>query len=100
MTTDHIEARGRTMYCTRCECVASVNMPAKIDEIIYQMDSFRDAHKDCKPHAAETQMSDYIKGFDAGCEHLMREIELFNKQAPLQPALVPEVLKHLRRGLK
>ena len=100
MTTDHIEARGRTMYCTRCECATSVNMPAKIDEIIYQMDSFRDAHKDCKPLAIESQMSEYIKGFDAGCEHLMREIELFNKHAPLQPVHVSELVKHLRKGLK
>lgn len=100
MTTDHIEARGRTMYCTRCECTAIVQMPALIDQIIAQMDSFRDAHKGCKPHAAETQMSDHIKGFDAGCEHLMREIELFNKQAPLQPVHVSELIKHLRKGLK
>jgi hypothetical protein len=100
MTTDHIEARGRTMYCTRCECTSTVQMPALIDHIIAQMDFFRDAHKDCKPNATETQMSEYIKGFDAGCEHLMREIELFNRQAHLQPALVPEVLKHLRKGLK
>jgi hypothetical protein len=100
MNTNHIEARGRTMYCTRCECVAAVNMPAKIDDIIKQMDDFRDAHKDCPPNAIESEMSEYIKGFDAGCEHMMREIELFNKLAPLQPALVPEVLKHLRKGLK
>jgi hypothetical protein len=75
-------------------------MPAKIDEIIYQMDSFRDAHKDCKPRAIEAQMSEYIKGFDAGCEHLMREIELFMKSKPLPPSNIAELVAHLRKGLK
>lgn len=100
MSTNHIEARGRTMYCTRCECAATVKMPANIDNIIKQMDDFRDTHEKCPPRASEAEMSEYIRGFDAGCEHLMREIELFNNRAPLQPALVPEVLKHLRKGLK
>jgi hypothetical protein len=75
-------------------------MPAKIDDIIAQMDAFRDEHKNCKPHAAETQMSDYIKGFDAGCEHLMREIELFMKSKPLPPSNIAELVAHLRKGLK
>jgi hypothetical protein len=100
MRADHIEARGRAMFWTRCEGVREINMPAKIDEIIKQMDSFRDAHLSCPPHAVEGEMSDYIKGFDAGCEHLMREIELFNKHAPLQPVHVSELVKHLRKGLK
>jgi hypothetical protein len=100
MRADHIEARGRAMFCTRCEGVREINMPAKIDDIIKQMDSFRDAHVSCPPHTIESEMSEYIKGFDAGCEHLMREIELFNNRAPLQPVHVSELIKHLRKGLK
>jgi len=100
MTTDHIEARGRAMYCTRCEAAHTIGMPAKIDDIIAQMDAFRDEHKNCKPQAIEAQMSEYIKGFDAGCEHLMREIELFMKSKPLPPSNIAELVAHLRKGLK
>ena len=100
MSTNHIEARGRAMYCARCECASEVKMPAKIDDIIAQMDAFREAHKNCPPNPIEAEMSEYIKGFEAGCEHLMREIELFNKSAPLQPVHVSELIKHLRKGLK
>lgn len=97
MSTDHIEARGRAMYCTRCECARTIDMPAKIDSIIAQMDAFRDEHKNCPPNPIEAEMSEYIKGFDAGCEHLMREIELYNKNTALP---LHHLVAHLRKGLK
>ena len=85
------------MYCTRCQCASEVKMPAKIDEIIAQMDTFREAHKNCPPNPIEAEMSEYIKGFDAGCEHLMREIELYNKNTALP---LHHLVAHLRKGLK
>lgn len=97
MSTDHIEARGRTMYCTRCECASEVKMPAKIDDIIAQMDSFRDAHKNCPPRTIEAEMSEYIKGFEAGCEHLIREVRLYYRSSPMQ---ADAIITHLRKGLK
>lgn len=30
--------------------------------------------------APETVMSDYIKGFDAGCDYILREIELWQEE--------------------
>jgi hypothetical protein len=97
MRADHIEARGSAMYCTRCEGFRTITMPAKIGDIIEQMDSFRDAHISCSPHAIEAEMNEYIKGFDAGCEHLMREIELYNKSTALP---LHHLVAHLRKGLK
>ena len=98
MTTDHIEVKGRGMYCTRCEACRTVKMPSTIDDIIKQMDAFRDQHVDCPPHTIEAEMSEYIKGFDAGCEHLMREIELHNRKWP--HFRIEQLVEDLRKGLK
>ena len=41
----------------------------------------------------DENMREYIKGFEAGCDFMLREIELFAKQ---QPSLVLEnLIKHL-----
>ena len=46
----------------------------------------------------DKDMREYVKGFEAGCDFMLREIELFAKQ---QPSLQVELLiKHLTQEKK
>jgi hypothetical protein len=79
--TDHIftEAKTGKFTCLACGAAeAPPHMPAPISVIIDAMDHFISQHEDCKPPVAETVMSDYIKGFDAGCDFIVREIEIWS----------------------
>jgi len=49
----------------------------------------------CKAPIAETVMSDYIKGFDAGCDFIVREIETWSTKHQYD---VIALLAHLRQG--
>jgi hypothetical protein len=44
-------------------------------------------------NAPETVMSDYIKGFDAGCDYILREIELWQSEVGQD---LHVLLEHLR----
>ena len=87
MNTDHIIHNSTTqrMECQHCGFSEAIKMPAPIDAILGKMDSFMEAHKGCEPLAHKTSpvykppseavMSEYIAGFDAGCDFILREIE-------------------------
>lgn len=46
----------------------------------------------------DDNMREYIKGFEAGCDFMIREIELFSKQ---QPSLnLENLIKHLKQESK
>jgi hypothetical protein len=47
-------------------------------------------------NAPETVMSDYIKGFDAGCDYMLREIENFERVWPAYAKNIPALLAHLK----
>jgi hypothetical protein len=47
-------------------------------------------------NAPEAVMSDYIKGFDAGCDYMLREIERFERDGPIYAKTIPALLAHLR----
>ena len=47
--------------------------------------------------APETVMSDYIKGFDAGCDYILREIELWQAEVGQDLGVL---LAHLRMESK
>jgi len=44
--------------------------------------------------ASETVMSEYIKGFDAGCDYILREIELWQDEVGED---LHVLLAHLRK---
>jgi hypothetical protein len=49
--------------------------------------------------APETVMSEYIKGFDAGYDYALREVELWIKQHDYEPRAIwpiERLLEHLR----
>lgn len=48
-------------------------------------------------NAPETVMSDYIKGFDAGCDYILREIELWQAEVGQDLGVL---LAHLRMESK
>jgi hypothetical protein len=48
-------------------------------------------------NAPETVMSDYIKGFDAGCDYILREIELWQAEVGQDLGVL---LAHLRMEAK
>jgi hypothetical protein len=80
MNTDHIVHNSNTqcMECQHCGFQQAVKMPAPIDAILGKFDAFTEAHKNCKAPIAEAVMSDYVKGFDHGCDYVVREIELWS----------------------
>jgi hypothetical protein len=92
MNTDHIVQNSITqcMECKHCGESKAITMPAPIDAILGKMDSFMEAHKGCKPPVfnpspvykppSEAVMSEYIAGFDAGCDYILREIELWQDE--------------------
>ena len=73
--TNSLNGKFKCEFCGTEE--APPYMPAPIDVIIDAMDYFISQHKDCKRPQAETVMSEYIKGFDAGYDYLLNEIEKF-----------------------
>lgn len=92
--TDHIftEVKTGKFTCLACGATESPpSMPAPIDVIIGAMDNFLSQHEGCP---AETVMSDYIKGFDAGCDYIIREIELWSDKHQYD---VIALLAHLRQ---
>ena len=97
--TDHITLDGSTNQyeCKHCGTVQPPpEMPCPINIMIDAMDVFIADHKDCPAPAQETVMTDYILGFDAGCDYIMREIELFERNGPLYAKTIPALLAHLR----
>mgnify|MGYP003348128060 CR=1 FL=1 len=44
----------------------------------------------------ETTMSEYIKGFDAGYDYVLNEIERFMRETPESDVVIRALLKHLR----
>ena len=77
MNTDHVVHNVITqcMECKHCGYQQAVKMPDTIDNILAQFDVFMWAHEACKAPAPETVMSEYIKGFDAGYDYVLNEIE-------------------------
>jgi len=100
MSTDHIITNTKTgrLVCQHCKVEeAPPHMPCPINVIIDAMDHFESVHKDCKPPMPETVMSDYIKGFDHGCDYIVAEIERYTKAANSHDALVlAELLARLK----
>jgi hypothetical protein len=45
---------------------------------------------------SESIMSDYIKGFDHGCDYIVAEIERYIKQYPDNKFVLEELLAHLK----
>jgi hypothetical protein len=86
MSTDHIVQNSITqcMECKHCGESKAITMPAPIDAILGKMDAFMEAHKGCQPPVykppPEAVMSEYIAGFDAGCDYILREIELWQDE--------------------
>lgn len=82
------------MECTHCGFQQAVKMPIPIDEMLTTMDAFLAYHGACVAPAPETVMSEYILGFDAGCDYIIREIELW------QGEVGKDLLAHLRMESK
>lgn len=77
MNAPHVVHNVKTgcMECAHCGFQQAVKMPTPIDEMLTTMDAFLAHHGACTPPAAETVMSEYIAGFDAGYDYVLREIE-------------------------
>jgi hypothetical protein len=106
MNTDHIVQNSITqcMECKHCGESKAITMPAPIDAILGKMDAFMEAHKGCQPPAHKTSpvykppseavMSEYIAGFDAGCDFILREIERWQDEVGED---LHVLLAHLRK---
>ena len=104
--TDHIFLDGSTNQyeCKHCGTVQPPpQMPCPINIMIDAMDVFIAEHKDCLAPAKETVMSEYIKGFDAGYDYVLTEIERWIKKNDHEPRAiwpVERLLEHLRMESK
>jgi hypothetical protein len=87
--TNSLNGKFKCEFCGTEE--APPFMPAPINVIIDAMDYFIDQHKDCKQPQAEAVMSEYIKGFDAGYDYVLTEVERFTKEA-IDPHASPDAL--------
>lgn len=100
MTAPHVVHNVKTgcMECTHCGFQQAVKMPIPIDEMLTTMDAFLAHHGACAAPdpIPETVMSDYIAGFDAGYDYVLREIELFDRDGPVYAKTIPALLAHLR----
>jgi len=101
MTAPHVVHNVKTgcMECTHCGFQQAVKMPIPIDEMLTTMDAFLAHHGACKAPAAETVMSEYIKGFDAGYGYVLVEIERWIKQHEHEPRVtqpIETLLAHLK----
>lgn len=74
---DHVfhDAETQEMRCSRCGFTAKLKMPDTIENLIVQMDAFTKLHENCEKVPAEAKMSDYIQGFDNGCDYILFEIK-------------------------
>lgn len=102
MSNDHIVHNVVTqrMECKHCGSDRAVKMPDTIDRILDQFDAFIAAHEACKAPAPETVMSEYIKGFDAGYDYVLSEIERYERDCSPIGRDIPTLLLHLRMGGK
>lgn len=98
MKADHIinNIVTQRMECRHCGFTQALKMPAPVDAILGEMDAFLEAHKDCKPPQSEAVMSDYIKGFDAGYDYVLNEIEQYAKAYRGDKLPFAELLYHLK----
>ena len=98
MNTDHIVNNLVTqrMECQHCGFSEALKLPAPIDAILGKFDAFMEAHKGCKRPQAEAVMSDYIKGFDAGYDYVLNEIEQYAKAYRGDKLPFAELLYHLK----
>ena len=106
MNTDHIihNANTQCMECKHCGDSRAITMPAPIDAILGKMDAFIEAHKGCQSPVfnpsplykppSEAVMSEYIAGFDAGCDFILREIERWQDEVGED---LHVLLAHLRK---
>jgi hypothetical protein len=83
------------MECTHCGFQQAVKMPIPIDEMLTTMDAFLAHHGACAAPdpAPETVMSEYIAGFDAGYDYVLREIERWQEEVGQD---LDVLLAHLR----
>ncbi len=98
MSTDHIytEAKTGKFTCLACGATeAPPHMPAPINVIIDAMDHFISQHEGCKAPTAETVSTEYIAGFEAGCDFIIKEIETWSTKHQYD---VIALLAHLRQG--
>ena len=96
MSTDHIvhDAETGKFLCEACGVSeAPPFMPAPINVIVDAMDHFMSQHEACADPAPETVMSEYIAGFDAGYDYVLREIERWQVKAGQDLGVL---LAHLR----
>lgn len=81
--TDHIilDSASHQYECKHCGTIQPPpHMPCAVNIIVDAIDVFVAAHKDCKAPIPEAVMSDYVKGFDHGCDYIIKEIELWEKE--------------------
>lgn len=96
MSTDHIvhDAETGKFLCEACGVSeAPPFMPAPINVIVDAMDHFMSQHEACADPAPETVMSEYIAGFDAGYDYVLREIERWQEEVGQD---LDVLLAHLR----
>jgi len=93
---DHIIMTPEGAECTHCGTTMQLKMPIAVEGMLTQMDVFSDAHERCKAPAIETVMSEYISGFDAGCNFVMKEIEKFQRKHG-HSAMLDELVAHLKQ---
>ncbi len=93
---DHIIMTPEGAECTHCGTTMQLKMPMAVEGMLTQMDVFSDAHERCKAPAIETVMSEYISGFDAGCNFVMKEIEKFQRKHG-HSAMLDELVTHLKQ---
>ena len=98
MNIDHVvhNAKVGCMECKHCGYQQAIKMPIPVDDMLTAMNAFIAHHGACKPPALETVMSEYIKGFDAGFDYALREIERFERDGPVYAKTIPALLAHLR----
>jgi hypothetical protein len=89
------------MECTHCGFQQAVKMPIPIDDMLTTMDAFLAHHGACAAPdpIPETVMSEYIAGFDAGCDYSLREIERWIRRHDFDPRFIGPVevlLAHLK----
>lgn len=94
--TDHIIMTPSGAECTHCGITMQLKMPVAVEDMLTQMDVFRDAHARCAPPAIEAVMSEYISGFDSGCNFIMNEIEKFQRKHGHNPML-DELVRHIKQ---
>jgi hypothetical protein len=99
MNTDHIIHNSDTqrMECQHCGYSAAIKMPDTIDSILTQFNAFIAVHGDCERPQAEAVMSEYIKGFDAGYDYVLTEIERWQDEVGQDLGVL---LAHLRMESK